>query len=633
MGIGFSPDAGIRLEFLWRISFLTAEFGHRVGTVEFASDGGRVRVGQLITDRYRLSEQLGSGAHGVVWCAVDEQLDRVVALKHALVSDSSDGGELIGRLEREAKLLAQLNHPNIVTVFDLVRADGQWWLVMEYVPGHSLRELGPLPLRRVATIGVQLAHALAAVHAAGILHRDIKPSNVLVTDDDHAKLGDFGVSRAVYADATLTRTGAFTGTPGYMAPEVAYGADPGPASDVFSLGATLFAAIEGNSPFGDSDNPMVLMRRTAQRDISAPSRAGALTPVLSAMLRTNPDRRPTADQARTRLAEAAAHPSLLTQPRNIRHSKTIMLAVAGVFCAVAVAVWIVLAGSQHATIRKPTTVMGDPRTADPCMLADPTIFDRFGGHVEKDADGGNFNRCDLILTLPGGGKVDTRIELQNPSPQPPSGRVETVGEIGVLRLPAQDNKCERTVLLPDRYEIAVGAVRARAGPMDLCAIADAATATVVDVASRGALPRRTALPPAESLFHTDACALLDSESLSLYPGVEARRPQIGFGNWECRWTSSTTPGSLLVRFDRNDQVNTSNGQPEPLAGHEAYVAPDGYGDSTCQVTVVHRTYTTGNSAEAYELALVVITGPQPPERRCQVATAIATAVAAKLPAH
>ncbi|MFI6596031.1 serine/threonine-protein kinase [Nonomuraea sp. NPDC050536] len=191
-----------------------------------------------VADRYRLEERIGSGGNGMVWRAVDEELGRVVAVKRALTGDD----QRVALLRREARILARVSHPNVVTVYDLVPDGGAWWLVMEYVPARSLAEHGTLPPGRVAEIGVQLACGLRAVHEAGVLHRDVKPGNVLLSDHGQAKLGDFGISRSPDGEITITDVGTVIGTPAYVAPEVANGADPSPASDVFSLGATPAAS-------------------------------------------------------------------------------------------------------------------------------------------------------------------------------------------------------------------------------------------------------------------------------------------------------------------------------------------------------------------------------------------------------
>lgn len=183
---------------------------------------------------------------GVVWRAFDLELGRQVSLKRSLDADA-------GQIRREARIGAGLLHPNVVTVFDTVTDDvDARWLVTEYLAARSLEELvddgGPLPEDRVRRIGAQLAAALAAMHARGIVHRDVKPGNVLVTEDDVAKLTDLGIAR--WTEVTRTGGAQLTGTLGYVAPEVAGGGEAGPESDVFSLGATLYAAVEGRSPWG-----------------------------------------------------------------------------------------------------------------------------------------------------------------------------------------------------------------------------------------------------------------------------------------------------------------------------------------------------------------------------------------------
>ncbi|MEV6228782.1 serine/threonine-protein kinase [Saccharopolyspora shandongensis] len=203
-----------------------------------------MRIGQLISGRYRLAEQIGSGGGGTVWRAVDEELGRDVAIKHAASRDSEHGAERIRRLRTEGKILAKVNHPNVVTLYDVVAEGGEWLLVMEYLPAPDLAHHRMLPPARVARIGAQLAAGLAAVHATGVLHRDIKPGNVLVTADDIAKLGDFGTSRAVHADVTLTETGLLSGTPGFVAPEVANG---GSASSTASTAARTARWSSGSS--------------------------------------------------------------------------------------------------------------------------------------------------------------------------------------------------------------------------------------------------------------------------------------------------------------------------------------------------------------------------------------------------
>ncbi|KOX17261.1 hypothetical protein ADK67_38895 [Saccharothrix sp. NRRL B-16348] len=249
-----------------------------------------------------MAERVGSGAMGVVWRARDELLDREVAVKQLRWPDlTADEGEVArARAMREARNAARLQHPDAISVFDVVVEDGRPWLVMEYLPSRSLAgllaERGRLSPDEAARIGGRVAAALAAAHAAGIVHRDVKPSNVLIGHGGTVKLTDFGISRAV-GDGTLTDSGMITGTPAYLAPEVARGEQPDQASDVFSLGATLYAATEGQSPHGVSDNSFGLLYRAAAGLIEPPTRSGPLTGVLTRLLAADPAERPTAAEA------------------------------------------------------------------------------------------------------------------------------------------------------------------------------------------------------------------------------------------------------------------------------------------------------------------------------------------------
>jgi hypothetical protein len=201
-----------------------------------------------------------------------------------------------------------LQHPNAITVHDVIEDDGLPVLVMEYLPSRSLADVlsehGPMAPAPVAEIGVQAASALAAAHAAGIIHRDIKPGNILLGDDGTVKITDFGISHAA-GDVAVTQTGVLSGTPAYLSPEVARGHRPSPSADVFSLGATLYTAVEGTPPFGNSDNSIALLHAVADGHFPPPQHAGPLTAVLMRMLRVEPTERLTMDQARQALQAVA----------------------------------------------------------------------------------------------------------------------------------------------------------------------------------------------------------------------------------------------------------------------------------------------------------------------------------------
>ena len=216
----------------------------------------------VIGGRYVLLHQIGQGGMGAVWLARDELLGREVALKRIGLFPGGDTPGLV-RAQREATLAARLNHPHVVAVFDFVSEGEEQWLVMEHVVGADLAELvtdgGGLRPEEAARLLAQVAEALTAAHEAGIVHRDVKPSNILVTADGTAKLTDFGIARA--RDSTLTASGMVAGSPAYLAPEVAMGSPATEASDVWSLGATLYQALSGRQPYDTSDNVMSAMYR------------------------------------------------------------------------------------------------------------------------------------------------------------------------------------------------------------------------------------------------------------------------------------------------------------------------------------------------------------------------------------
>jgi serine/threonine protein kinase len=258
----------------------------------------------LLAQRYRLLTEVGRGGMGTVWHAHDEALGRDVAVKEVILPHGfSDEEREIQhkRTFREARTAARLGHPGVVTVYDVVEEDGRPWIVMELIRGSSLQQQikkdGPLPPQRVAEIGRQMLGALNSAHEAGILHRDVKPSNVLITAarTTRAVLTDFGIARA-QSDATLTQTGMLIGSPAYIAPERARGKDAVPASDLWSLGVTMYAAVEGKSPFERTDAMASLVAVLTDQPEPA-ANAGPLGPIIDGLLRKRPEERLTAGEA------------------------------------------------------------------------------------------------------------------------------------------------------------------------------------------------------------------------------------------------------------------------------------------------------------------------------------------------
>ncbi|MGY1698615.1 protein kinase domain-containing protein [Geodermatophilus sp. SYSU D00766] len=272
--------------------------------------------GRLVAGRYRLVSRVGRGSMGAVWLGRDELLGREVAVKQVLLPAGTDptvADQQRQRALREGRIAARLTHPHAISVFDVALEDGVPWLVMEYLPSRSLAEVlhqdGVLRPDQVAQVGAQLADALVAVHEAGIVHRDVKPGNVLVGRggrvDGLVKITDFGIAHAS-GDVTLTQTGQITGTPAFLAPEVAQGSEMTAASDVFSLAATLYTCLEGEPPFGMDDNALRLLHRVAGGQVRPPRRAGSLERPLRRMLEADPARRPSMGEVRDELARLAA---------------------------------------------------------------------------------------------------------------------------------------------------------------------------------------------------------------------------------------------------------------------------------------------------------------------------------------
>ncbi|MEU8135473.1 serine/threonine-protein kinase [Streptodolium elevatio] len=266
--------------------------------------------GRVLAGRYRLRERLGRGGMGTVWSALDEVLDRHVAVKELRVPahvDDDERGTLCARMLREARAAARIDHPNVVTIFDVVEEDGRPWIVMELVRGLSLAQEiekdGPLPPGQVAEMGLRLLSALDAAHEAGVLHRDVKPANVLLARNGRVVLTDFGVA-SVEDSATLTQVGALVGSPEYLAPEQVDGQMPGPPADLWSLGVTLYEAVEGRPAYRRATHAATLAAVATARfpDLD---HAGVLMPALRSVLVQDPTARAASPLLRERLIEAA----------------------------------------------------------------------------------------------------------------------------------------------------------------------------------------------------------------------------------------------------------------------------------------------------------------------------------------
>ncbi|MEV4627930.1 serine/threonine protein kinase [Micromonospora sp. NPDC049523] len=267
---------------------------------------------RLIADRYRLVRPLGQGGMGRVWQARDEMLERDVAIKELVPPPGltdDERREMRERSLREARAIARLDQVNVVRIFDVLIADEDPWIVMELVPSRSLHEVlrteGAMPPPRVAHIGLGVLAALRAAHRAGLLHRDVKPANVLLAEDGRVVLTDFGLA-TVPGDPHVTRTGMVLGSPAYLAPERATDGIVGPAADLWSLGATLYSAVEGRTPYNRS-TAIATLAALATELPPPPQRAGLLTALLEGLLRRDPEQRLGAEEADRLLRRATAY--------------------------------------------------------------------------------------------------------------------------------------------------------------------------------------------------------------------------------------------------------------------------------------------------------------------------------------
>ncbi|MGP3990960.1 serine/threonine-protein kinase [Streptomyces sp. 3N207] len=375
--------------------------------------------GRLIGGRYRLTEQIGRGGMGTVWRVQDEVLGRQVALKRLhsqpQLSDA-DLATLYERMRREARSAACIVHPNVVVVHDVVDDSGQPCIVMEYVPavtlGDLLKEKGTLPPEEAARIGLGMVAALRAAHAAGVLHRDVKPGNVMLGAEGRVVLTDFGI--AMTADAsTLTKTGETVGSLPYMAPERIRGQKPGPASDLWALGATLYQAVEGRPPF-HRDTAMEVAYAIAVDPLEPVKRAGPLAPLIESLLLKDPDQRPSAEltEQALRAARSGGSTEVLLQAapaqtagpvrpdegperrRGRKKRRVVLTAVVAVAAAAAA-----VTGAIHATSDRDTDA-GKSRPSTAPSYTPPPVPKGFHKVTEK--------KFDASFPVPDGWKVIDR---------------------------------------------------------------------------------------------------------------------------------------------------------------------------------------------------------------------------------
>jgi eukaryotic-like serine/threonine-protein kinase len=592
----------------------------------------------LIAGRYRVEGPIGSGGMGSVWLATDLETGTPVALKQAHPGQRP--------ADREARIARDLRHPRIVAQYDAVVENGESWLVMQYVPSRDLATIiaedGPLPPARVAHLGQQLAEALRVLQDRGVVHGDIAPGNVLITDDGDAVLTDFGVARAIWSDATVTAGSLVAGTPAYLAPEVARGEDRTPASDVFSLGATLFAAVEGVSPLGDAENPLTAVWRSASGHIDPP-KAGPLGPALARMLRVDPAERPDPNEVRRLLSQAdGAEPADPTGRRRAFVRTRTGLITAAVVVAVLVAGGLYLAidrpwSDSKAPSDAPTPVaqpatLGDPRKADPCSLLRPSDLDRFGA-ARLVTDYGNFDRCDVLISKNDTDFADVEASLASGAPEfdGPTQR-QSHGPVTVVSEPAEGGECDRFLLLRDKSFVVVTAKPLDDGKLDSCSAADIAASHAADVLAHGPIPPRAAgALPETSLANLNACSLVGPATFTKVSGLAGVQPSPGFGNWSCDWSADAAPSGATVRFDRNSTLTADDGQPIKLAKRSAFVTPEDDGPHSCLVSVVYRSYRNADGDAIEDVIEVTVDGKKSTAQLCTDARALAGSIVTKLP--
>lgn len=642
-------------------------------------------VDVLVGGRYRLHDEIGQGGMGAVWRATDELLGRVVAIKRVRLGSlpPDEAAKARERTMREARIAAALHHPHVVSIFDVVIEHGEPWLILEYVPSRSLgavlREEGTLAPGDVAAIGAQIAAGLAAAHAAGVVHRDVKPDNVLISGTDPlglttAKLTDFGISR-VAQTSDITAADILSGTPAYLAPEAARGEGTGPRSDMYSLGATLYTAVEGHPPFGrDQGNVLALLTKVGRGGAPEPSHAGPLTEILRDLVADDPAARPTAVETHRVLRELSgvpipdsaatpqpasasrselagpdhtlqapprAEPSIIiTAPQRRPRWISVVGAVLTVVAVTVAAVLVVSAGQDAPTtpavakadsgppIVPGTITVTEQRTADPCSLLDADALGRYGV-VSIDARV-PFAACRAVLAPSGNAAqlgVTAEFESAAQVPQPLDGPAEQAGPVRVIQYPQRGPRCARRVLLPDGNAALLTASSTGTGGPELCAIADTAVTAAIGKLSVRGIGTRAVQGPTRRLAGVDACSLLAGAELAAVPGIDATgRP--GFGNWSCEWASKTG-AYVRVAFARRAPLTPEDGTPTDFAGHigAAMLTPG----SDCFAQFPQGSFTAPDGTESIDAVQLFVYRSLPDEQLCPAASALATAAARKLP--
>lgn len=644
-----------------------------------------MKSGAVVFDRYRLEEWIGAGGMGVVWRATDLLLDQPVALKRVSLAgvDAKQAELTRARTLREARAAARLrSHRHVVATYDVRIDDGDVWLVLEYVPSRSLsqlrRERGPLELAEIARIGARVADALAAGHAQGIVHRDVTPGNVLIAEDGTVKLTDFGISHLTGQDP-ITQDGAISGTIAFLAPEVAASGASTPASDVFSLGSTLYAAIEGLPPFGTDDNAFRLLNVVRLGVIRPPASAGELTPLLLRLLALDPATRPDAVTARDLLDQFATQTTVAARPPPPRESPasgaTTIVAprdqgpgpssarparwplrrriLTGALALITVAILgagtvlgirslssddppppgedtpLVGAPAMPATVG-PISLTGDPKAADPCALIDLAWLHQFG--LPRITTPYNPNGCRAQITTANSGDVNLYIDFNTPafSVESVGGQRQQLGALTISRkgiVPGTyEPSCQNVLLLADRTTVWINVYGGK--DVDQCAVAEVGTATAVTALDRDGITYRPGRTSGWQVTNSDACTLLTNIELVSVSGLNPTIRSPGFANWWCSWGTTSATVELYFRLD--DAILDNHGDPTVIAGRRAWLRIVAQGNPhLCEAIVVSRPAASPTSAT--EIVKVQVRGPQKDQELCARASDLAAAAVARLP--
>lgn len=565
--------------------------------------------GDIIGGQYQLVEKLGEGGQGEVWRAVHLEHGWTHALKRTRATAEID----VMRLKQEALRAQRVQHKNVVKVFGFIEpstAEDEPWMIMEYIPGERLRDRGVLAEGEVANIGAQLAEGLAAIHRAGLLHRDINPGNVMITPDGVAKLIDLGITKDLHGETTVVGDGKVAGTPGYLAPEAVSKGMVNQQADIFALGATLYFALTGRTPYG---MPRVedLMERANQGLVQHLTMEREIDPLINRMIGVKPKTRPSLERISDELVWFARDPSEARERRRRPDRRTVRKAAigAGALLAVGALGW---GGWQVAgALGTPTTPAAEPsesssarttaqssdadegpgsigkeRTADPCSLLSTEPLSAYG-EVQVDTDYDRPSYCNAFVLEPSGAEINLSVSLWRDEGDL-TGKPEKAGAVEVVRdTESSVDECHAEILLPDGdHTIDIDAeeiegTRAK----DICGTVEKTIDHAVGVLNAGVVPRRKEAIDPGSLDAMNACELLADGTPAASRPAEGER-WVDFGEWDCGWELNDDL-ELHVWLEHNEDAYTDDdGRKVVVSGKDAYVMDDWWQDDSCLVTMI-----------------------------------------------